>query len=155
MSKNYTFYAPGAGPSHEWENDHIFIKVGSADSAGAYTVVEDNLKSAFALGLHLHRAHAETFYILEGSVDFYLDDEWITARAGASLHIPPGVPHAAKVSDDAETARMLMIFQPAGFDLFLSELAAMTKAELADETKVAALSAKYDIIQLGPIPGAP
>ena len=134
------------------ENDHIFVKLAASDTGSAYTVVEDNLKSTFALGLHLHRHHAETFYILEGSVDFYVDGKWMSAQTGACLHIPPGIPHAAKISEGLDNARMLMIFQPSGFDGFLSEIAQMSQAELSDEKTMAALQDKYDIVQIGPLP---
>ena len=152
MAKRYTFLPPGEGTSYKWENDHIFVKVAASDTASAYTVVEDNLKSTFALGLHLHRYHAETFYVLDGSVDFYVDDKWMCATTGACLHIPPGVPHAAKTSEGCNSARMLMIFQPSGFDGFLAELAQMTETDFADETVMAALQDKYDIVQTGPVP---
>ena len=152
MAKRYTFIPPGEGTSYNWENDHIFVKVAASETGSAYTVVEDNLKSTFELGLHLHRYHAETFYILEGSVDFYVDGEWMSAKTGACLHIPPGVPHAVKVSDRVENARMLMIFQPSGFDGFLAELARMSEADISDETVMAVLQDKYDIVQIGPLP---
>lgn len=155
MAKRYTFTPPGGGKSHNWENDHVFVKVAASDTGSAYTVVEDNLRSTFELGLHLHRHHAETFYILEGSVDFYVDGEWMSATTGACLHIPPGIPHAAKVSDGAENARMLMIFQPAGFDGFLDELGHMSEADFADGAVMAALNDKYDIVQIGPLPDKP
>src|SRR5262249_62394129 len=51
-----------------------------------------------------------------------------------SIHIPPGIPHAVTLADGAP-ARMLMIFQPAGFDRYLAELAGMTAAELADRSE--------------------
>jgi quercetin dioxygenase-like cupin family protein len=152
MAKRYSFKPLGGGTSYDWENDHIFVKVAATETGGAYSVVEDNLKQTFSLGLHLHRHHAETFYILEGSVDFYVDGEWMTAGTGACLHIPPGVPHAAKTSDGVGNARMLMIFQPSGFDGFLAELAQMSEADFSDQTVMAALQDKYDIVQIGPLP---
>ena len=42
--------------------------------------------------------------------------------------------------------------QPAGFDQFLAELAGLTAAQLADETLMAALNDKYDIVNLGGVP---
>ena len=152
MASRYVFHQPGGGDSHEWESDHIFIKVGSADTGYAYTLVEDNLKTTFSLGLHLHRHHAETFYILQGSLEFFIDGDWMTAGPGACIHIPPGIPHACKVSDGSPSAKMLMIFQPSGFDLFLSELAKLGPEDLANEETIAALQEKYDIVQLGPLP---
>ena len=152
MQKRYTFHPPQGGKDYEWENDHIFIKVGAKETDGAFTLVEDNLKSSFTLGLHLHRNHAETFYILEGSVDFFVDGDWLTAEVGTCLHIPQGIPHAAKISEGLESARMLMIFQPSGFDGFLAELATMTEADFADGERMTTLQEKYDIVQIGPLP---
>ncbi|MGI9421790.1 MAG: cupin domain-containing protein [Hyphomicrobiaceae bacterium] len=152
MAELYSFLPPGGGSNYDWANDHTFVKVATGDTGGAYTLMEDNLKQTFALGLHVHREHAETFYILEGSVDFYVDGTWITAGPGATLHIPPGVPHACIITPGHDGGRMLMIFQPSGFDLFLAELAAMTEADFADEAKMAALNERHDIIQLGPVP---
>ncbi|MEO0329280.1 MAG: cupin domain-containing protein [Pseudomonadota bacterium] len=146
--------APGEGQNYDWENDHTFVKVGKEHTAGAYTLMEDNLKASFALGLHKHETHAETFYFLEGVVDFYLDGEWLKATAGTTIHVPPKVPHACRVSN-GEPAKMLMIFQPSGFDGFLAELSKMTEADFADDSNMNALNAKYDIIPLGPVPAHP
>ncbi len=152
MSKRYSFLPPKGGTNYEWSADHTFVKVTAADTDGHYTLMEDNLKPAFALGLHRHDKHAETFYILEGSLDFYVDGDWMTAEAGSCLHVPPGVPHACTVTEASGPARMLMIFQPAGFDLFLAELGEMSEAELNDPAKMEAVSRKYDIITMGGVP---
>ena len=152
MSKNFSFLPPAQGPNYDWANDHTFVKVGVADTGGAYTLMEDNLKQNFRLGLHMHKSHAETFYILDGSIDFYVDGEWMTAEPGACLHIPPGTPHACTLNESSTNARMLMIFQPSGFDLYLEELAKLTDADFADEAKMTALNEKYDIFNLGDLP---
>ena len=55
LSKRFTFVPPGGGSDHDWSADHIFVKVSAADTGGQYTLVEDNLKANFALGLHMHR----------------------------------------------------------------------------------------------------
>jgi quercetin dioxygenase-like cupin family protein len=148
--KRYSFVAPDCGPNYAWAQDHTFVKVTTADSGGAFTLMEDNLKAEFALGLHVHHAHAETFYILDGAVDFYIDGDWMTATKGTTVHIPPGVPHA--VTTEGRTAKMLMIFQPSGFDQYLAELAAMDETDFADAGKMEALALKHDIVNLGPVP---
>ena len=106
--------------------------------------MEDHLKREFALGLHLHRQHAETFYILAGAVNFHIYGVWMAA-AGACVHIPPGVLHALDLPVGG-TARCLMNFLPAGFDQFLAELAGLSKAHMADDALMDALNTKYDII---------
>ncbi len=150
-AKRYSFVPLGGGPNYDWTRDHTFVKVSAADTGGAYALMEDNLKREFALGLHLHRQHAETFYILEGDVNFHIDGDWMTAKPGACIHIPPGVPHAVDLPPGG-TGRMLMIFQPAGFDQFLAKLATMSEAEFADEKLMNSLNEQFDIINLGGVP---
>ncbi|WP_270728925.1 cupin domain-containing protein [Shimia sp. Alg240-R146] len=154
-AKRYSYVPPGGGPNYDWSADHTFVKVAAADTGGQYTLMEDNLKANFRLGLHLHRHHAETFYILEGLVDFYVDGDWMTAKAGTCLHVPPGIEHACVMANGCEAARMLMVYQPAGFDQYLAELATMSEADFADDAKMSALNEKYDIVNLGPVPERP
>ena len=149
--QRFAFVPPGSGVNYDWARDQTFVKVSSADTGGAFVLMEDNLKVEFALSLHLHRQHAETFYILEGNVDFYIDGAWMTATPGTTVHIPPGIPHALDLPG-GQTGKLLMIFQPGGFDLFLAELAAMSPERQADAALVAALSEKYDLINLGDVP---
>lgn len=149
--KRFAMVPPGGGPNYDWARDHTFVKVSSADTGGTLNLMEDNLKVEFSLGLHLHRHHSETFYILEGNVDFYIDGEWLTAGPGATVHIPPGIPHALDLPN-GQTGKLLMIFQPAGFDQFPAEMAALTDAQKADEALVNAISEKYDLIALGGVP---
>lgn len=152
MTKRYSLVPPRGGKNYDWSADHTFVKVSAEDTGGQYTLMEDNLKANFALGLHLHRYHAETFYILDGKIDFYLDGDWVTATPGTCIHIPPGVPHACTMADGSDSGRMLMIYQPSGFDQYLAELAKFSDADFNDASKMAALNDKYDIVELGSVP---
>ena len=149
--KRYSVVPPGGGKGYGWSRDNTFVKVSSEDTGGAFALMEDNLKLGFALGLHLHRQHAETFYILDGEVDFHIDGDWMTAPSGTTVHIPPGIAHAV-VLPAGKTGKLLMLFQPSGFDQFLRELAALSEGELNDATRMKALSEKYDIVELGGVP---
>lgn len=154
MSKRYKHLRNMEGTSYHWENDHTFVKVGATETGGDYTLMEDNMKPDFALGLHRHDHHAETFYFLGGEVDFYVDGDWIKGTPGVTIHVPPGVPHACKVAGGMP-ARMLMIYQPSGFDGFLAEMAQLDATAFEDGVTMPALNAKYDIIEMGPVPPHP
>lgn len=67
-------------------------------------------------------------------------------------YVPPGVEHACEVTQGYLSARMLMIYQPSGFDGYLAELGQMTDADFEDAAKMAALNEKYDIVNIGPVP---
>ena len=152
MTKPYSHVPPGGGRDYDWSADHTFVKVSAEDTGGQYTLMEDNLKANFKLGLHMHRTHAETFYILEGSVDFYVDGDWMTCTPGTCLHVPPGVQHACELTPGSTEGRMLMIYQPSGFDQYLAELSTINEADFEDSEKMAALNEKYDIVNIGPVP---
>ena len=144
-------YPPGEGPHFDWDADQPFVKVSGAQTGGAYCLIEDNLKAHFALGLHRHDHHAESFYILEGTLDFYLEGAWTRVTPGTTLHVPPGVPHACRVAGGAP-AKMLMLMQPASFDGYLHALSTMTLEDFEDTDKMAALNAKFDIVAMGGVP---
>jgi len=134
----------GEGTHYDWENDHTVVKVSARETSSASTLMEDTLMGGFSLGLHRHNRSAQTFF---------RDGDWCVAEAGTTLHVPPGVPHAVHAS--GKTARMLMIMQPAGCDLFLTEMAQFSDAEVEDQTRMAALSATYDIENQGLVPPHP
>jgi quercetin dioxygenase-like cupin family protein len=58
---------------------------------------------------HLHRGHAESFYVLEGEIAFTVADRELRAAAGSWLQVPAGVPHSYSVS---EPARFLDVHTP-------------------------------------------
>lgn len=146
-----TVVPPGGGTAYDWSADHTYVKVGASHTRGSYTLMEDNLKPGFVLGLHRHDHHAETFYVLEGPIEFHVNGGWVMAETGACIHVPPGAPHASRLPKGS-TGRMLMIYQPSGFDGYLAELAQMTEADFADAGRMAKLNSKYDLVQLGPAP---
>ena len=53
---------------------------------------------------HTHSDHTDSFYVLEGEVDFLLEDERHRAGPGAFLSVPPNVVHG---------------FRPCGVDIRL------------------------------------
>lgn len=151
MTTRYSFQRAGHGPNYKWSNDHSFVKVSGDDTGGQYCLIEDNLSAEFTLGLHLHRHHAETFYVLDGAIPFHVDGDWMIVGKGDTLHVPPGVPHAVD-RPEGGPAKMLMIMQPSGFDGYLAELAKLSDDEFADETFMTALAERFDIFELGGVP---
>jgi quercetin dioxygenase-like cupin family protein len=42
---------------------------------------------------HTHSDHTDSFYVLEGDVEFFQDGEWHRAGPGTFLSVPPDVVH--------------------------------------------------------------
>jgi quercetin dioxygenase-like cupin family protein len=72
-------------------------------------------------GPHVHRAHADAFYVLEGELTFEIgrEAEMITVSSGGFVSVPPGVAHALRNASD-RSARWLTIHAPdGGFAAFM------------------------------------
>ena len=95
--------------------------------------------------LHVHHSHDEWFYVLDGSVTFYMPGREIPLEAGDSLFAPRGVPHTYRVGE--QPARWIAGSTPGGFEQFVVEVAAL--GEL-DPTSLTAVAAEHGIEILGP-----
>lgn len=85
--------------------------------------------------LHLHRIHAESFYVLAGELTVRLGDTVVTGGPGTWACAPQGTPHTlANFSDDP--VRVLCLFSPGGFERRFQRMLASPDeaAALADRT---------------------
>ena len=73
---------------------------------------------------HYHARHSDTFYVLEGEVEFVIDGESVRATAGTILAAPRGAIHAFPVAVGGR-ARFLNLHTPGGFEGYIRELTAM------------------------------
>jgi mannose-6-phosphate isomerase-like protein (cupin superfamily) len=71
---------------------------------------------------HFHKGHSDSFYVLEGEVEFHVGDEVVHAVPGTYVLAPPDVVHSFRNMSD-EPVRMLNLHTPGGFALYRRELA--------------------------------
>lgn len=71
---------------------------------------------------HRHEWH-EIEYVIEGTVEFWLDGTWHAAGPGSVQVLPAGIPHTVRVPEG--TARVLMVTIGAPYDRFARDLAAL------------------------------
>jgi quercetin dioxygenase-like cupin family protein len=88
---------------------------------------------------HYHKTFSESFYVLEGAVDFYDGKAWASAATGDFIYVPRRGVHAFRNASDGP-ASMLILFAPGEprerYFAELAEIAAsgrtLTPAEWAD-----------------------
>lgn len=51
--------------------------------------------------VHTHPNAIETYEVLEGEMEFFVNDQWLTARKGDKLSVPKGVTHAFRNPTDS------------------------------------------------------
>lgn len=127
------------------------LRAAGPTTGGAFGLVEHlAMPPGFASPYHTHRLEDESFYVLEGSVAFVIDDVWTTVRAGGFVFGPRGIRHGFKVSGDAP-ARMLLLCTPGGFEQFVVQMSGPAPAP-PDMAKLMSLAATYEIEIHGPLP---
>ncbi len=96
---------------------------------------------------HWHKTARESFYILEGTLEFQLEDRTVEAPSGTLVVVPPRTVHAWR-NTGTSAARFLVTFSPAGFEDYFAELFAWVNSEPSwppqDMSRMAALNAKFD-----------
>ena len=84
---------PGAGRSYAMGPMAALFKADGAETAAKYSVSEWWLEPHTAgPGIHAHDED-DVFYVLEGTMSFFVADRWIDAEAGAFVLVPGGVRH--------------------------------------------------------------
>lgn len=73
---------------------------------------------------HYHANHSDSFYVLEGELEFQIDGTPVRAGVGTLLVAPRGAVHAFPIPIGSR-ARFLNMHTPGGFDRYLRELVAM------------------------------
>jgi mannose-6-phosphate isomerase-like protein (cupin superfamily) len=113
------------------------IRIPSAQTMGAYSVLEILADPHNGVPLHIHDKEEEHFVVLEGTLDIAIGDRRWDASAGTSVTVRRGVPHAWCNPFDIPL-RMLVIFSPGHIDGLFKEAAGVS-----DIDKVTAIASRY------------
>ncbi len=140
---------PGEGKIIPVPGHKVTLKVVGADTDGAYSLAEVELVGD-GPPQHIHKAEDEAFYVLEGEIKVLVGERTITATAGSFVVIPRGTVHAfSRVGQ--ESAKVLAIFTPAGFEKFFDEAVDLDVTDTeAYVAKANALAEKYNMEIVGP-----
>ncbi|SVS88818.1 Quercetin 2,3-dioxygenase [Klebsiella pneumoniae] len=112
---------PGDGKMTGVAGDIYTIKASSRDTNGAYTIMEAVIPAQKGPPPHIHSREEESFFVLDGELEFFADGERTVAGVGASVTVPKGSLHYFKNLGDTP-ARMLIIAVPAGLDDYFIEV---------------------------------
>ncbi|GAA4380495.1 cupin domain-containing protein [Hymenobacter koreensis] len=123
------------------------VKVSGKDTGGR-CVIFDTVRTSYAgPALHYHKDCEEWFAVEEGEFKFQAGKEILRLKAGDTLLVPRGVPHAF-VKTSAGTARLLVMHQPAGtMEEYFRAGSTLTDQRIESRK---ALAARHDIHIIGP-----
>ena len=93
---------------------------------------------------HIHHAHEEVFYVLEGELEFLAGAETVRASAGTFVMVPIGAVHTFSNPTD-KPARFLNTFTPPLYIGYFEEVSQLVQADGAPgPQQFAELMARYD-----------
>ncbi len=145
------------GPAVWFFNQLVLIKASAKQTANAFSLVEMLTPVGPGSPYHVHRAEDESFYILEGRIEFISGERRFTAGPGSNVFLPRDIPHGFRVVGKSP-ARYLVFSAPAGFDEFVTEAGVPATSltlpvpSAPDMDKLMPLAAKHRIEILGPLP---
>jgi len=82
---------------------------------------------------HFHKGHSDSFYVLEGEVEFHVGDDVVHATPGTYVLAPPNVVQYFRNVGD-KPARMLNLHTPGGFAQYRRELHELRAQGIAPDT---------------------
>ncbi|GER91075.1 hypothetical protein KDW_52370 [Dictyobacter vulcani] len=93
--------------------------------------------------LHIHHAHEEGFYILEGELEFLTEQQTVRASQGTLVMVPIGSVHTFRNPTD-KPARFLNTFTPPFYIGYFEEMSKLIQTDGAlDPHQAAELMARY------------
>ena len=93
---------------------------------------------------HIHHAHEEVFYVLEGELEFLAGAQTVRASAGTFVMVPIGALHTFSNPTD-KPARFLNTFTPPRYIRYFEEMSKLLQAGVAPSSpQFAELMARYD-----------
>ncbi len=113
---------PGAGRTYAMGPLEAIFKADGDEAAGRYAISEWWLEpKTKGPGAHSHEED-DVFYVLEGTVSFFVGDRWIDAEKGSFVLAPAGVTHDFENRSDAR-AGFLNISVPGNFESHMPGIA--------------------------------
>ncbi len=138
----------------DWLGTQYRTILATADTGGAMSIVDIVSPPASGPPRHIHHDADETFVMLSGDCEFWLEGESLVRGPGETVFVPRGKEHAFRVISDVP-ARHLVILTPGGFEGFFAEMAAGGFRIPEDMEAVAESGARHHLSFTGPPLGRP
>lgn len=141
---------PAGGRSVDLGGFRMLVKATGEETDEAFSLLEAEEPAGFGPPLHIHHDAAESFYVLEGEYNIFMDDREVSCQAGSFIFIPAGTPHGFRVGNVA--SRKLNLYTPAAMVGYFDELSEASKRGAMDPEVLTEIALRYSMQVLGPVP---
>lgn len=94
----------------------VNVLVDGSQTDGRYAQLEMTMQPGVEPPLHTHTREDETFYLLEGSVEFTIGQHMFVASPGDYVFMPRHIKHGFRVL--TPTVKTILTIAPAGFEQY-------------------------------------
>ena len=133
------------GEAHPVPGHFAVVKIASGETDERFCVLEATLAAGGGLTsrLHRHHKHVESWFVVDGTLEFCSGNERILAPAGSFVLVPPSAPHTFGNGGPGET-RIVAFYTPGSMDRFITELARLRSMDDPGFKAFATLFDRYD-----------
>ena len=133
---------PGEGTDRGLFGSTLIVKASGADTGGAYSLIQAGLEPGGVGPLpHKHVDREESFFVLQGQIDFRVGDDIVPAIPGSFLLVPRGVVHT--FSNSGTTRAGLVLIHSPSFEGYFEELRRLADSGETDLKPYAEMMAKW------------
>lgn len=133
----------------EWLGVHYKTILTTDATNGAMSITDSVSPPGSGPPRHIHHDADETFIMLTGDSEFWLDGERFARGPGQTAFVPRGTEHTFRVVSDVP-ARHLVILTPGGFEGFFAEMAAGQFRIPQDMPEITEIASRYQLTFTGP-----
>ncbi len=141
---------PGEGRTIDLGNFEMTVKASADETDRAFAVLEATEPPDFGPPLHIHNNAAETFYVLEGEYNIFLEGREYRCPAGSFIFIPQGVEHGFRVG--STPSRKLNLYTPAAMVGYFDDLSNAIRVGQADPDVLGEIAVRHSVEVIGPVP---
>jgi mannose-6-phosphate isomerase-like protein (cupin superfamily) len=147
VQSNFGTHVFNTGENREWfepiPGEKIAFRVEKHHTNGAFSLTEIIVAPQVGTPLHIHHDADELLYVLDGTVDFHCNGERFRTGPGGFAAIPRGAVHAFRNFEN-DSARMIVLLTPGGFEQFMRAINGRPMSEFAE------VAARFGLEVVGP-----
>lgn len=133
----------------EWLGVHYRTILKTATTDGALSITETVSPPGSGPPRHIHHDADETFVLLTGDSEFWLEGDRFTRGPGQTVFVPRGKEHTFRIVGDIP-ARHLVILTPGGFESFFAEMSQQNLQIPQDMPTIEEAATRYQLSFTGP-----
>jgi quercetin dioxygenase-like cupin family protein len=135
-----------------WYIGHLMsILISASDTGGSFSLIHGFEIKGLEPPPHIHTREDESFYILNGEIDYTVDQKVFSARQGDWVFLPRNIQHSFRVKTDQ--AEVIIHLSPGGFEDYFREMSEPAKELVIpprpqgppDVKRIVATASKYGV----------